>query len=159
MQVLAETIERFLAEKLHGGGTTKVAQRRLDSSTPPRVIYDESVLRNNLGDDHELIAMVLDTFIADAPRQLSSLREATARGDGESARRAAHSLKGAASNVGAVAIQKLAQIAEQASRDGDLARVTSLVDEIEDALAQFTKLIKPRGTIRTTGDIEARAAR
>ena len=90
-----------------------------------------SALRVSVGDDPEFLAELIDDFIADAPAQLASLREAAASGDAIAARRAAHTLKGNSRTFGAKELASLCQKAEADAGLGDLEAVLSRVDAIE----------------------------
>ena len=87
-------------------------------------------LRANVGGDGEFLVELIDEFLADAPVQLESLREALGSGDVERARRAAHTLKGTSRTFGAEALGLLCQEAEAAvgveEIDASLARLDGL---------------------------------
>jgi HPt (histidine-containing phosphotransfer) domain-containing protein len=68
--------------------------------------------------DAALEAELFDLFAATATRYLDELAQATARLD--EWRATAHSLKGAASNIGAMAIAQLAAEAEHAGPDPEI---------------------------------------
>ena len=70
-------------------------------------------LRESVGDDPEFLAELIDTFVADAPGQLESLRGSAASGDTAGARRAAHTLKGNGLTFGA---RELASLCQRPSR-------------------------------------------
>jgi HPt (histidine-containing phosphotransfer) domain-containing protein len=65
--------------------------------------------------DPRLEAELLDLFVVTAARYLGELAHAVDHG--ETWRSAAHSLKGAAANIGAVAMAELAAAAERAAPD------------------------------------------
>jgi len=88
-------------------------------------------LRESVGDDPEFLAELIDEFLADAPTQLGSLRDAAASGDATTARRAAHTLKGNSRTFGAADLGALCQEAEAAAESGDLAGVQARLDEID----------------------------
>ncbi len=90
-----------------------------------------SELRESVGDDPEFLAELIDDFVADAPAQLGSLREAATSGDAVGARRAAHTLKGNSRTFGAGPLASLCQEAEAAAGRGDLDAVLSRVDAID----------------------------
>jgi HPt (histidine-containing phosphotransfer) domain-containing protein len=93
-------------------------------------------LRESVGDDPAFVAELIDEFVADAPAQLRSLRDAVAAGDAPGARRAAHTLKGNGRTFGAGELAAVCQQAEAAAGAGDLAAVASQLDEIEDEWAR-----------------------
>ena len=84
-----------------------------------------------MGDDPEFLAELINEFIADAPAQLESLREAATSGDAVRARRAAHTLKGNSRTFGAGELASLCQEAEAAAGAGDLDAVLARLDEID----------------------------
>jgi HPt (histidine-containing phosphotransfer) domain-containing protein len=102
--------------------------------TELRSALDNAVLgelRVSVGDDPEFLAELIDDFVADAPTQLESLREAATSGDAIGARRAAHTLKGNGRTFGAGELATLCQDAEAAAGAGDLDAVLARVDAID----------------------------
>jgi HPt (histidine-containing phosphotransfer) domain-containing protein len=102
--------------------------------TELRSALDNAVLgelRESVGDDPEFLAELIDDFLADAPAQLESLREAATLGDATRARRAAHTLKGNSRTFGAGELASICQEAEAAAGADDLDAVLSRVDEID----------------------------
>lgn len=93
-------------------------------------------LRDSVGGDAEFLAELVDEFVADAPRQIASLRTAASTGDAAVASRAAHTLKGTSRTFGAAALAGLCQEAETAAGGVDLAVVLARVDAIEAEWAQ-----------------------
>jgi HPt (histidine-containing phosphotransfer) domain-containing protein len=88
-------------------------------------------LLETVGSDPEFLGELIDDFVADAPAQLESLREAAASGDANSARRAAHTLKGNSRTFGAGELASLCQEAEAAAGADDLDAVLSRIGEID----------------------------
>ena len=86
-----------------------------------------------MGGDQEFVSELIDELLDDAPRQLRALREAAAAGDEETARRAAHTLKGNARTFGATELSSLCQEAEAAAANGDLDAVLPRLEAIEEA--------------------------
>ena len=89
-------------------------------------------LRESVGDDPEFLAELIDDFIADAPAQLGSLREAATSGDATGATRAAHTLKGNSRTFGAADLASLCQEAEAAAGAGDLDAVLARVEGLSE---------------------------
>lgn len=88
-------------------------------------------LRGSVGGDAEFLAELVDEFVADAPRQIASLRAAASTGDAVVARRAAHTLKGTSRTFGAASLATMCQEAETAAGSDDLAVVVAVIDSIE----------------------------
>lgn len=66
----------------------------------------------------ELVAELVDLFVADVPARLDAIRSAIAAADPEALVRAAHSLKGSASTLGADGMADLCRRIELQARDG-----------------------------------------
>jgi CheY-like chemotaxis protein/HPt (histidine-containing phosphotransfer) domain-containing protein len=71
-----------------------------------------------VGGDRELLAEISRLFVDDAPRHLLKIRQALDARDGESLRRAAHGLKGAAANFDADGVVNAARALEEIGRTG-----------------------------------------
>ena len=83
----------------------------------------------------ELVGELVDLFAEEAPRLISSMREAVGRGDDEELRRSAHSLKGSSGTVGATSLASRAYDVEQRARAGETDGVEETIEEIA-ALSQ-----------------------
>jgi CheY-like chemotaxis protein/HPt (histidine-containing phosphotransfer) domain-containing protein len=100
-----------LVEEMAAGG---------DASAPrvaPNTMSVEVLAR--VGGDRALLAEISRLFVEDAPRHLQMIREALDAGDGESLRRAAHGLKGAAANFDAEGVVSAARMLEEIGRSGE----------------------------------------
>jgi signal transduction histidine kinase/CheY-like chemotaxis protein len=82
----------------------------------PSGLSDEVLAR--VGGDRALLAEISRLFIDDAPTHLKRIREAMDAQDGDALRRAAHALKGAASNFDAGGVVTAARAIEQIGRTG-----------------------------------------
>jgi HPt (histidine-containing phosphotransfer) domain-containing protein len=60
----------------------------------------------------EFVTELVDTFLEEAPRMLAALREAYGKGDADSFRRAAHSLKSNSNTFGAMQLGNAARTLE-----------------------------------------------
>jgi HPt (histidine-containing phosphotransfer) domain-containing protein len=90
------------------------------------------------GDD-ELGRIVIEAFLEDAPRQIEELKKLARGGDAAGAGRLAHSIKGAAANVGGERMRQVAAEMEKAADGGNLDTVNSRMAELE---AQFHRLLE-----------------
>ena len=101
--------------------TTAPPPRRRDGETsaPAPIIFDPQRLELVAGDDTEFARELLTVFIRDTRANLQHAKEAFAQGDITSSSHAAHAIKGAAANVGALSIQRKAQRLEDATRRKD----------------------------------------
>ncbi|TQV82041.1 ATP-binding protein [Denitrobaculum tricleocarpae] len=92
--------------------------------------FDE--LRDALGDDG--LQEALGFVPTEAAKSLAEIKNSIAAGDLETAQRAAHSIKGMASNFGAVRLQNVAREIETESPD--IETVTQKLADLEDTLTQ-----------------------
>jgi signal transduction histidine kinase/DNA-binding response OmpR family regulator len=97
---------------------------------PPVPEVSDQVLAR-VGGDRQLLAEISRLFVDDAPRHLQRIREALEQRDGESLRRAAHGLKGAAANFEADGVVSAARTLEEIGR-------TAAFDGHEDAWRVLT---------------------
>jgi CheY-like chemotaxis protein/HPt (histidine-containing phosphotransfer) domain-containing protein len=102
---------------------------------PP--IFDRAGMLERMAGDEELVALVLETFRSDTPQQLAVLLRCATSGDLDGARRQAHSIKGASSNVGGEAVRSAAFEVEKAGRAGDLPGLRRLLPELEAQVARL----------------------
>ncbi|UTA49490.1 Hpt domain-containing protein [Simiduia sp. 21SJ11W-1] len=74
--------------------------------------------------------LLLDTFFEDSTQRLADLKQHVAEQDAEALRRTAHSLKGSASNLGALGLADLCLKAEAMGVAGNLTGAEALVASI-----------------------------
>ena len=86
-----------------------------------------------LGGD-EFVAEVIDTFLADAPGLLASLRSSLDTHDAEELRRAAHTLKSNAATLGEGEFSELCHELELRAKEGRLDDAVELVSRVEQEL-------------------------
>jgi signal transduction histidine kinase/CheY-like chemotaxis protein/HPt (histidine-containing phosphotransfer) domain-containing protein len=90
----------------------------VDDQRGPLLTIPAEVLAR-VGGDRALLAEISRLFVDDAPMHLKKIREAIDARDGESLRRAAHGLKGAAANFDAEGVVSAARSLEEIGRTGD----------------------------------------
>lgn len=74
---------------------------------------------------------LVETFITDSEFRIGEIRTGIGAGDSDAVRRAAHSLKGSSSNLGAQPLTELSQKIELAARDGKLAGLDEVLTQVE----------------------------
>ncbi len=79
----------------------------------------------------EFLAEVIDTFLADLPTLLATLRRGVQERDAAEVRRAAHTLKSNGATLGASDFAEACSALEQQAKDGRLDDAAALVDRIE----------------------------
>lgn len=87
-------------------------------------------LFESVGDNSEFLAELIDTYVADAPAQVASLRAALEAGDVEALVRPAHTLKSSSASLGALGLAEQCRQLEHAARDGSLGGAADAVEAI-----------------------------
>jgi CheY-like chemotaxis protein len=90
---------------------------------------------NRIGGDEELLQEVCQIFLEESPKLLEKLRQAVAAEDAEGVVRAAHSLKGESSYLGAGRTSQAARQLEEMGRNRDLSRASERLATLEQELA------------------------
>ena len=103
------------------------------------VVFDRQGMMTRLMDDGELVQIVCDGFIGDIPLQMTALRGYLEKGDGAAVERQAHTIKGAAANVGGNALRSVALQMEAAAKTGDLDIARALLYDLERQFASLKK--------------------
>jgi HPt (histidine-containing phosphotransfer) domain-containing protein len=90
---------------------------------PDLPILDDSTLAELLASvdgDAEFVVELIETYLADAPEQLSAIEAAGAADDAASLVRPAHTLKSSSATVGALRLTALSRRLEMAGRSGSV---------------------------------------
>lgn len=80
----------------------------------------------DIGGDRATLAAIIAQFLAEAPDNLATLRRSAAAGETAEARRAAHSLKSTAAQMGAMRLSETCRDIEQGAAAGNLPTPQSL---------------------------------
>jgi len=100
------------------------------------------------GDNDEFLREIIGIFLDDTPQRIAELDQSLAAGDAEKFTRAAHSIKGSSSNVGAMALRAVAESLEHQSRKEGLDHTAELLAAVKlefiRVQAEFAKLLRPR---------------
>ena len=100
-------------------------------------LWDRAGMLARLMDDEDLVTTILEMFLTDIPQQIQALAGFLDAGDAPGVERQAHTIKGAAANVGGQRLQRAASNIETAGKAGDLSAARTRLPEME---AQFTEL-------------------
>ncbi len=87
--------------------------------------------------DIEMLGEIAELFFEEAPLLLERLEAAVAEGDQESAKREAHSFKGASGNMGAKRVQLIALESEMSAKNGDIEFVRLMLPLLKAELDAF----------------------
>jgi CheY-like chemotaxis protein len=106
-----------------------------------------SALLSGFGGRSELVAEVIDVFLADAPLMLTRLRHAGAGTDASELAAAAHAIKGSAGLFSQGEAYERARALEIRARSGDASNAAAACDEID---ASLSRLVSDLRTLRAT---------
>ena len=132
---LLETLEKWLGPATPADPTPQPAVQ--GSAVVEAPVFDRSALLHRVAGDRDLAARLVDTFIADIPSQIQALKQSVAGADAPSARRHAHTIKGAAATVGGERLRRVAGDMETAALQGNLELVAAGAPELD---VQFQRL-------------------
>ncbi|HNO78276.1 MAG TPA: response regulator [Phycisphaerae bacterium] len=136
-------IEKWIPQEPQGGDESlscATSMSEEEDSVCPSPIHIERAL-DQMGGDVELMHEILRIFIDTAPQLLETIQTASNQNDADGLHMAAHSLKGAASNICADATQAVAFKLERMGRERDLAGADSLLSELEKHLSDLKRYI------------------
>lgn len=106
-------------------------------------LFDRESALARVGDDPELLAELAKLFLADYPNNIQAMKEALAGGDPMLLERAAHSLKGAVANFGAMEVVQEAYALERMGRQGDLSHANDSLQKLCEAMEQLDHELRP----------------
>lgn len=101
----------------------------------------------NPDDNDEFLREIVGIFLADTPVRITELETSLAAGDVASFTRAAHSIKGSSSNLGAVSLRAVAENLEHRARSNGLTGAGDFIPLIKSEFArtqvELTALVAP----------------
>ncbi len=96
----------------------------------------------NPGDNGAFLREIVDIYIEDTPKRIAELKATLSSGDAAAFTRAAHTIKGSSSNVGAQALRAIAERLEYISRKEGLGGVAQLVGSCEDEFGRVAVALR-----------------
>ena len=102
-----------------------------DSDAAAMAIFDRTGFVARMMGDEALARQIAAGFLDDLPSQLAALRRFLKAGDTVAFERQAHTIKGAAANVGGDAVRRCATSIEAAARTSGLSAVVGMIDELD----------------------------
>jgi PAS domain S-box-containing protein len=145
-EALARTIEKWLRKP--GPQDNRGEARSAQTAAPPPAtdaVFDEGSLLKRLMGNKALAKRILDGFLQDIPAQLVNLHRCLEEGDAPTARRLAHTVKGAAATVSAGALRAAALETEQAVKAGNLDNIAELLLAMDQQFEHFKAALSHSG--------------
>ncbi len=137
-QALAEALEKWV-ENARTPSPPEDAPRGAAERPGAIPVFDRQALLTRLMDDEELAGRIIAVFLEDVPKRILALRGHLDRGDTAAAGGQAHAIKGAAANVGGLALSAVASEMEEAGKTGRANELPSLLPEMERQFALLKK--------------------
>lgn len=128
-----------------------------DASGGEALVDYEGALER-LGGNEKLLDDLAQFFLEDSAELLSEARAAFARRDAKSLERAAHSIRGLASNFGAHRTVRAAVALEQLGRTGELAAAETACQELETEVGRLAKALEQRLSATVAREQDARGS-
>ena len=107
-----------------------------------RSIFDLDDLMERMMGDRLLARSIAETFLSDIRNRIDMLKDRLNENDIRGAELLAHSINGAAANMAALKLQKVASRIEKASRTHNLKTAVSLLTELENRFKEAEKEIR-----------------
>ena len=106
-------------------------------------MIDLQDLYARIGRDDEFTEELFDSFVADAERLITEIKQAYERRDADALRSAAHGLKGAAANLSVIHLRDEARSLEDVARGGD---ITGSAEAITRIVTLYGSLVEHVGS-------------
>ena len=97
-------------------------------------------LSSNLGLEKEDYLELLELLIGSGEEDINRLKQAVATNDADGAAKAAHSLKGAAANLGLMDLSEIAKQAEMQAKQGLLSGIEEKIEALQAKLGEVAAL-------------------
>jgi|GEM_PF-2599100 len=114
-------------------------QDKQPGTVPP---FDRARMLDLMAGDEDAAMMIINLFLEDMPGQMESLRKLVEQGKLEQAGDQAHKIKGAAANVGGLAMYESAWALEKAGRSGDFNQVKGLKSRLEQRFDELKTILE-----------------
>jgi two-component system, sensor histidine kinase and response regulator len=105
----------------------------------PEPAFAEREALRRAGNSHRLLSEVVAIVLEECPKRLAAIHESCAARDSEAARRAAHSLKGAVTHLGAKKLAQVLQAIENGGRSGDWDTVSALLPDADEGWSALVR--------------------
>ena len=119
-------------------------------------ILDPKVIDNlrdlSEGADDDPVIELVELFLDDAPQRIHQMRQGLQRQDQDFARVAAHSLKGSARNLGALALSQVAEEIEDFVRNGEWEKAEADMGRVQTELETLTTELAAKNLLASTGN-------
>ncbi len=139
--VTPQALAEKLAKWLPSGGNLTADESKLPLAQSPEVgapqIFDRNGFLDRMMGDAEMTQAVIEVFLDDIPKQIESLKAAIDAAETETVKRIAHTIKGAAANVGGESLRQLAAEMEHACKEGRMPSASDGYPKLQNEFEQL----------------------
>jgi len=129
VNTLAEKLEKWLKFPKHLANDKHLITTAVPTQT--KQVWDKTGMLQRLMDNEDIAFKVINSFLADFPQQIESLKALVSADDIQNISRQAHTIKGIASAVGGDVIHNMAIEMENAAKNGNLNFVKTNIPELD----------------------------
>jgi two-component system sensor histidine kinase/response regulator len=140
-QELLNTVKKWVVSEANEQDTTEAATIREHVPASDPIVNIETVLQNRFDGDVGFFDEMVHEFLDYAPKQLENLDGSISANDNKTVEIEAHSLKGAASNLGARRLAELALELELAGRTGGLSTAPTMLENLRSELKRMQEYV------------------
>ncbi|MBF0495004.1 MAG: response regulator [Deltaproteobacteria bacterium] len=127
---------------------TVITTRHPDLSDKELPVFDLVWLADKFGRKKDFLDELLELFKDDLPKKITALNDASISNDINALTKTAHSLKGSAATLGAVALNDCARQLEDFGRKDDLEKVNIYLGKIEIEVARVLEVLSQGNPLR-----------
>ncbi len=139
---LAAALDRWAPKTLSGKHVATPVEHTAEGNVSNPMVFDEEGFLGRLRNNRSLALKVVSGFIHNLPHQISELERSLDKNDTAVATRQAHTIKGAAADVGAEELRALALEMENWGRDNELEAMSRVVPELNRRFERFRTHVK-----------------
>jgi signal transduction histidine kinase/CheY-like chemotaxis protein/HPt (histidine-containing phosphotransfer) domain-containing protein len=148
-KALTETLKKWLPPHDKSAASPESVPAQEETTTPEKLpsvitgcVFEQEALLARVGGNRELVWTLLDIFVKDIPGQIATLKACLHAGDIAGATRQAHTIKGAAANVGGELLRKVAGEMENRGKAGDFSAMSAWLPEMEGQFRQLAETME-----------------
>ena len=109
---------------------------------PPKDVFDRAAFKKRMLDDEEIIKEIIVGILQTVPGMIDELRIFIADGDIHNAGRQAHTIKGAAANLGCALLREAALKIELALKSEGMENISELMSGLEKEWTRLEPVLK-----------------
>ncbi len=147
-EALSKVLYRWIPQKSLSHDSLEVTSQIYEKHP----IWNKKALLERMMQDEQLVQTIVEGFLQDMPKQIKLLKSYVENGDTKLLERQAHTIKGAASNMGGENLWALAAKLEEEAKQGDTKEITQLLSALEQAYADLEATMQEKNENERQGE-------